>query len=184
MDAAAALKWVGEHERRSGAKNRETPIVVWGQSIGSGVASILAARQDLFSEGLVLKFLILETPFLSIRAMLETLYPQKWLPYKYLWPFLRNHLDSDRALGIMQQSCTANHRTPPRVLILEAGRDELVPKEHGDALEARCNELRLDAKRQAISGALHTEVLVRSGGSKAVAEAIQQVARELHEDQT
>jgi acetyl esterase/lipase len=67
---------------------------------------------------------------------------------------------------------------PPRVLILEAERDELVPKEHGDALEARCKELGLDATRQAISGALHMEVLVRSGGSKAVAEVIQQVARE------
>src|SRR6187402_244984 len=105
--------------------------------------------------------------------MLETLYPQKWLPYKYLWPFLRNHLDSWTSLGSIQKNFLEAGSKPPKILILEAGKDELVPKEHGDALEQRCLEVRLDVDKKVISGALHTEVIVRSEGVLAVVETIE-----------
>lgn len=181
MDAEAALKWIREsHEAEvSGSPEERVPVVIWGQSIGAGVATSLAAKQHLFTENnLSLKKLILETPFLSIRAMLETLYPQKWLPYKHLWPFLRNHLDSSAALGLMQQRFTEIGSRIPSVLIVEAGRDELVPKEHGNALEKRCLELDLDVQKQIIGGAYHTEVLVRPGGRTVFVEAIESVAGE------
>lgn len=175
-DAESAMKWIGEMHRNShGAPHAESaPLIIWGQSIGAGVATSLAARSHLFSENnLVLKTIILETPFISIKAMLETLYPQKWLPYKYLWPFLRNHLDSPRALFKMKENCESNGHSVPKILILEAGNDELVPKEHGDQLQRICFELGLKVERKVVGGALHTEVMVRPQGRLAVVEAIE-----------
>jgi hypothetical protein len=87
---------------------------------------------------------------MNIRDMLVTIYPQKWLPYRYLWPFLRNHLDSWRALEQISQNPSTSL---PKIVILEAERDELVPKSHGDALEKRCIDLGLDVKRHVIRGA-------------------------------
>lgn len=175
MDAAATLQWIKKHDNE--ASGEEIPVVLWGQSIGAGVATSLAARADLFSKlGLSLTVLILETPFLNIRAMLETLYPQKWLPYRHLWPFLRNHLDSWRALGMMAESFHSAGVEPPKVLILEAERDELVPKEHGRRLEKRCLELGLVVSKKIVRSALHTEIMGRSGGINAVVQAIEDVS--------
>ncbi|TVY54294.1 Monoacylglycerol lipase ABHD12, partial [Lachnellula suecica] len=130
-DAIAALQWIAQDSRCT--QTDGVPVVIWGQSIGAGVATSLAATQP--PSGLAIKTLILETPFLSVKAMLKTLYPQKWLPYRYLWPFLWNHLDSSKALGLMKER---HGEKTPRVLILEAGNDELVPKVHGKMLEGRC----------------------------------------------
>jgi acetyl esterase/lipase len=175
MDAAAALNWIKEDSR---ARNDNTvPVIIWGQSIGAGVASSLAAEP--FPSSLSLKALILETPFLSIRTMLETLYPQKWLPYRYLWPFLRNHLDTWKALGLMQERLGAKL---PYVLILEAGKDELVPSSHGEMLERRCMELGLNGDKKVVGNALHTEVMVRQEGVLAVMETIRDVAQGLHDE--
>jgi uncharacterized protein len=173
-DAAAALEWIVSQHKRDSA--HRVPVIFWGQSIGAGVATNLAARHKLFSERLTLKMLILETPFTSVRDMLATIYPQKWLPYRYLWPFLRNHLDSWHALEqIAQQPSIAL----PEVVILEAGRDELVPKSHGDALEDRCTSLGLKVERHVIQGALHTEVLSRAEGRAIAASAVRRVSRNI-----
>jgi fermentation-respiration switch protein FrsA (DUF1100 family) len=180
QDAAAALNWIREVEETSSDEGDKQPVsvIIWGQSIGAGVATNLAAQQALFSERLALKMLILETPFLSIRAMLETIYPQKWLPYRHLWPFLRNHLDSWEALGVLQENAIRHKVTPPNVVIVEAERDELVPASHGDMLERRCLELGLKVRKQSIPTALHNEVLVRPGGRTAMVEAIRQASGE------
>lgn len=63
----------------------------------------------------------------------------------------------------------------PKVVILEAEKDELVPKSHGDALEKRCIDMGLDVKRHVIRGALHTEVISRPEGRTIAAEAIRAV---------
>jgi pimeloyl-ACP methyl ester carboxylesterase len=182
LDAAATLKWIREQDNDNNNGEgciKEIPVVLWGQSIGAGVATSLAAQQELFSKyGFSLKALILETPFLSIRAMLETLYPQKWLPYRHLWPFLRNHLDSWKSLGLMTDKYRMASTRTPKVWILEAERDELVPKDHGDMLERRCLELGLDVHKKVIGSALHTEVMVRSGGVNAVVEVLEAVAKD------
>jgi acetyl esterase/lipase len=175
MDAAAALNWIKNNSQDQ--NDHAVPVIIWGQSIGAGVASSLAASQ--FPSGLSLKALILETPFLSIRTMLETLYPQKWLPYRYLWPFLRNHLDTWKALGLVHERFGAK---TPYVLILEAGKDELVPSSHGEMLERRCRELGLNAKKKVVGNALHTEVMVRQEGVLAVVETIREVAQGVHEE--
>jgi uncharacterized protein len=173
-DAAAALEWIiSQHKPDSGHR---IPIIFWGQSIGAGVATSLAARHKVFSSRLALQMLILETPFTSIRDMLVTIYPQKWLPYRYLWPFLRNHLDSWHAL---EQIAKQPSTELPEVVILEAGQDELVPKSHGDALEKKCTSLGLRVQRHVIKGALHTEVLSRAEGRAIAASAVGTVSRSM-----
>jgi acetyl esterase/lipase len=166
-DASAALRWVSSQQARSTAHC--VPVVLWGQSIGAGVATALAAREEVFPN-IEVKRMILETPFTNIRGMLEEIYPQKWLPYRYLWPFLWNHLDSYAALEKLSKR--KNTSMVPDVVILEAGKDELVPKAHGSALEKRCVDLGLSVHRHVIGGALHTEVMSRSEGRIITADAI------------
>jgi alpha-beta hydrolase superfamily lysophospholipase len=173
LDAEAGVRWIAErHERMFGKGGSMEPILlVWGQSIGSGVATNLAATGRIPSS-MPIKGLLLETPFVSIRAMLETLYPQKWLPYKYLWPFLRNHLDSWTNLGLIAQACKEKGETPPMVYILEAERDELVPKEQSERLFQRCVDLGLPAEKGIVPVAYHQQAIARGDGKKLAAQAI------------
>ncbi|ESZ98942.1 hypothetical protein SBOR_0600 [Sclerotinia borealis F-4128] len=169
-DAEATMRWVKKDvESRSDSDGCE--IILWGQSLGAGVAAGLAAKDGIFSNELRLRKLILETPFLGIKAMLETLYPQKWLPYRYLHPFLRNHLDSWKALGDLHERTERTGLKAPYIHILQAGKDELVPETQGRMLEKRCLDLGLGVRREVIQSALHNEVLVRGGGSTIIAEA-------------
>ncbi|KAG9240588.1 Alpha/Beta hydrolase protein [Calycina marina] len=186
LDAEAALHWIEENIERcveESSGKRPINVVLWGQSIGAGVATYLASKQALFSARLTLRTLILETPFVSIRDMLETLYPQKWLPYRYLHPFLRNQLNSWEALGALKARCTELDVVPPHVTIVVAGRDELVPSLQGDMLEERCLQLGLQVNKMIIPSAYHTEVLIRAGGRLAVVEAIQYSLPETTVDQ-
>ncbi|KAK0124070.1 hypothetical protein ONS95_009056 [Cadophora gregata] len=181
LDAAASLDWVRDDFLKQGGKVTESvPVVVWGQSIGAGVANNLAAQAQSFQmskPSLSLATLILETPFISVRAMLETLYPQRWLPYRHLWPFLWNHMDSSKALDTTSQRYRSAEMKCPKIVLLEAGKDELVPREHGAVLEKRCKELGLDVNHINVSGALHTEVMVKPEGRLAVVKAVEDVAR-------
>ncbi|KAL1957339.1 hypothetical protein VTO42DRAFT_6128 [Malbranchea cinnamomea] len=95
-DAIAALRWV--QDTYSGRNGRDV-YVLWGQSIGAGVATGLVAHHTQnMQNARKLHGMILETPFLSIKSMLLAMYPQRWLPYRYLWPFLRNWWDSEDAV--------------------------------------------------------------------------------------
>jgi len=85
LDAAAALAWV------SSTYSTDTTLVLWGQSLGAGVATTAAAAHlskrtsdDQIStivkgenKKLDIKGLILEAPFTSIKDMLIAIYPQK-----------------------------------------------------------------------------------------------------------
>lgn len=109
-DAVATLEWIASQPRGDSASR--VPVVLWGQSIGTGVATNLAASLELLPKNVDIKLLILETPFTNIRDMLVTIYPQKWLP------------DSWRALEQISQKLSSSL---PKVVILEAEKDELVP---------------------------------------------------------
>ena len=170
MDAQAALQWISDlHERRDAKMAVGPPVVIlWGQSIGCGFATNLAAKAE-FPDNLQLDALVLETPFLSTRAMLEALYPQKWLPYQYLWPFLRSHLDSWTNLGTIAKKYQA--RLPGTYLVV-AGKDELVPAHHADGLYQRCQDVGLPVERRNVRGALHNDAMVKPEGKKAIAQSI------------
>ncbi|KAL0935197.1 Protein ABHD13 [Colletotrichum truncatum] len=186
LDAQAAQRWIEEaHEdevrhRQQQCQPLPAPgLVIWGQSIGAGVATNLAAYEG-FLPKVPLKWLILETPFTSIKAMIEVLYPQKWVPYRHLWPFLRNHLDSlANITAIAKKHPGGSDHEKPRVTIVEAGRDELVPAEHGAKLVQRCEEVGLAVEKKTVNGAFHNNAIILLEGRKAVAETIEQVAAQL-----
>lgn len=192
IDARAALSWV--QSRYCSSPDEDVKIVLWGQSIGAGVATTAAAQylQDSWKSTSQswhqgkpsIQGLILETPFVSVRSMLIALYPQRWLPYRYLGPFLWNWWDSRAAL--MQIANSRDAKAPSesalkllRVLILQAGKDELIPAEQAEELEGLCKELGFrQVSRKVIAGALHTEVITRSDGKKAVAEVLQTIGED------
>ncbi|KAK2803899.1 hypothetical protein FQN51_002784 [Onygenales sp. PD_10] len=163
LDALAALRWVENTYVQDPAHTR---LILWGQSIGAGVATGLL-KQNLSSETPPVKVngVILETPFVNTRSMLAALYPQKWLPYRYLWPFLRSWWDSEGALRAVAQSKPGKDLP---ILIISAAKDEIVPEEQADYLEKLTRGLGFDVRRKDVSGSLHTEATIRAEGREAV----------------
>ena len=178
LDAAAAVRYTVNE--LPALTSESFNLVLWGQSIGAGVAASATAAvagSHLTNDGAVIQReaqkvagLLLETPFVSVRAMLMTLYPQKWLPYRYLGPFLRNHWDSKAAL----QEIAKRSLPRPKILILQAEKDELVPASQSAELEAISNDLKLDAKKRVVAGALHNEVLGKIKGRNRIAEFLRE----------
>lgn len=163
-DALAALQWIAAQE--SDTKST-IPVVVWGQSIGCGIASTLLANHDQSCSHLSIEALVLEAPFTNVRDMLKAIYPQKWLPYPYLWPFLRNRLDSVAAMEKI-----AEKQKRPRITLVVAGNDELVPLNHSLQLQKRGRELGLKIERVVIANSLHEQVLDKAAGRAAITNCI------------
>ncbi|KAL2165448.1 hypothetical protein VTH06DRAFT_746 [Thermothelomyces fergusii] len=180
LDAEAGVRWIAErHERvfgKVGTGATKPILLIWGQSIGSGVATNLAATGRI-PAGMPIRGLLLETPFVSIRAMLETLYPQKWLPYRYLWPFLRNHMNSWENLGLIAQASEGKGVPAPMIYILEAERDELVPKEQSESLYRRCVDLGLPVEKGTVPVAFHQQAIARGDGKRLAAQALLKMAQ-------
>jgi pimeloyl-ACP methyl ester carboxylesterase len=112
-------------------------IVAVGFSIGSGIAAQLASQRPL--DGL-----ILVTPFDSLRAVAQSMYP--WLP---IGPLFEHEIDATTPLG----------KAKLPVAIVAAERDEIVPAERTDALRARVPNLVFD---RTIAGAGHNTIYARS----------------------
>lgn len=193
-DSEAALRWVSElhRDRPKPCREQEPVTILYGQSIGCGLATNLAAS----TEAMPIDALVLETPFVSTRAMLRALYPQRWLPYQYLWPFLRNHMDSWANLGVIASgtepspataTATATATTAataeamndnnegkrkPDVYLVHAAKDELVPAKQGETLYQRCRELGLSVQQHKVRGALHNEAIIRMQGKEAIAKSV------------
>ena len=108
LDAEAGLAAL--HQRGIAAGR----IVVWGESLGSGLATGLAARHAVGA-------VVLETPFTSIAAIAKQRYP--FAPVDLL---LKDRFDSMASIAAI--------RAP--VLVAVAGRDRVVPPSMGRALYA------------------------------------------------
>jgi predicted alpha/beta-fold hydrolase len=162
LDAQATLNWIKE-------THPNARIVLWGQSLGAGVACAAAAEHLARNETQVLQGLILETPFTSVSSMLKALYPERWLPYRYLTGFLRSHWDSELAL---RRIASVDKGRQPQVLLCVATRDEVVPPEEADKLQRVCEETSLVTKRVKVIGALHNEATTRRKGQEAVASFV------------
>jgi uncharacterized protein len=105
-DGTAALEFLA----RSGIASERT--VLYGESLGSGVAVELASRMPVAA-------LILEAPFTSIAEMAQHHYP--FLPARWL---VRDRYDSAAKI--------AKVRAP--LLILHGAKDYIVPERYGRAL--------------------------------------------------
>jgi hypothetical protein len=122
-------------------------VIAVGFSIGSGVAAQLAATRKI--DGL-----ILVTPFDSLKAVAQSMYP--WLP---IGPIFAHEFDAAAAL----------EQTPTAVAIIAAQHDEIVPAERTDALRHRVPNLTFD---RTIAGAGHNDIYARSDFQEAMREAL------------
>ena len=125
-------------------------IVAVGFSIGSGVAVTLAKTRKL--DGL-----ILVTPFDSLKAVAQSMYP--WLP---IGPFFEHEIDAASALETADAP----------VAIIAAERDEIVPPGRTDALRPRVRNLVFD---RTIAGAGHNDIYARSDFQEAMREALSRI---------
>ena len=189
LDASAAISWVTENfSSGMNGGDEDVSLVLWGQSLGAGVAAEVAtattfARPDSScKEWIKIEGLLLETPFVSVKAMLWELYPQKWLPYRYLGPFLRNHWDSKEALRRLAESCEdrkmlvgACGSKSLKIMIIQAGKDELVPPTQGLELEAYARGMGFDIRRAEVKAALHNEVSVKASGRAAIVGFLREI---------
>lgn len=123
------------------------PLVVYGESLGTGVATGLAAR--LAGEGTPIKGLILEAPFTSVADAAQHHYP--YVPAKWL---VRDRFDSSKRI--------AGINAP--LLILHGDQDRTVPQKFG----RRLFDAAVEPKTAAwIDGAGHVDVF-EAGGDLAV----------------
>lgn len=194
-DAVAALYWVRKKYETAARPERPT-VILWGQSLGAAIATTAAAHHLRDVEPsetsssrsshnpppqLNIRGLIIETPFTSMRDMLIGLYPQRWLPYRYLGPFLRNNWDNRAAFRIISEAKSNADQDPshgqilPRILILQAGRDELVPPSHATELETLCRQLGFEVSGTTVTGALHTEVMLHAEAQQAVVKFLREL---------
>jgi fermentation-respiration switch protein FrsA (DUF1100 family) len=112
-DARAARAWLAQ---RAGVA--EPDIVLWGESLGGGVAVDLAARDGA-------RGLILESTFTSLPDLAA--YHYRWLPVRWL---MRSRLDSLSLIG--------RYRGP--LLWSHGDADEIVPYTNGLRLFEAANE--------------------------------------------
>lgn len=129
---------------------RPKRVVALGFSIGSGIAASLATMRDL--DGL-----ILVTPFDSLKAVAQSMYP--WLP---IGPFFSHEIDAASALETLDVP----------VAIIAAARDEIVPRERTNALRKRLGNLVFD---RTIERAGHNDIYARSDFQEAMREAFQRL---------
>ncbi|RAL10204.1 alpha/beta hydrolase family protein [Aspergillus homomorphus CBS 101889] len=215
-DAQAFLGWVRSTyvARVSSTEGRdvdgEVKVVLWGHSLGAAVASTALAthlsvggagevaagenagtgQEGESAAALPITGLVLEAPSSSVKEMLISLYPQRWLPYRYLWPFLWNHWDGVAALRRMgawrdeavrkgavgdaasMHQESGKKRSLPPILLLTAEKDEVIPPEAAAQLEEEAKKLGIEMVRTDVPGAMHTEAPVRPVGRKALVEFI------------
>lgn len=122
-------------------------VIGVGFSIGTGIAAQLSVKRKL--DGV-----ILVTPFDSLKAVVQSMYP--WAP---IGPLFRHQID---ASGPLQQS-----RVP--VAIIAAADDRIVAGERTDALR---NALTTVIYDRTILGAGHNDIYARSDFQGAMREAL------------
>jgi pimeloyl-ACP methyl ester carboxylesterase len=121
-------------------------VVAVGFSIGSGIAAELAAKRKL--DGL-----ILVTPFDSLKAVAQSMYP--WMP---IGPFFEHEIDAASAIEKVQAP----------VAIIAAEHDDIVPAARTKALRQHTQKLVFD---RTIAGSGHNDIYARSDFHDAMHDA-------------
>lgn len=177
LDAVAFLQWVAE---TYSAPDSDVRIVLWGHSLGTAIASSAAATYLArhSTQAVPIAGMILEAPMSSTKDMLISLYPQKWLPYRYLWPFLWNNWSSAVAMQRMarwrdqDRGLREHEHAVPPILLLSAEKDEVIPPYAAAELEQEGKRLGLRLQRLDVSGAMHTEIPIKAAGRQAMMDFI------------
>ncbi|KAI2789550.1 hypothetical protein POX_d05043 [Penicillium oxalicum] len=182
-DAQAFLTWASKTYSPS---TGTTPLqlILWGHSLGSAVASsalpsYLSSLEDEKSQQsrplAKVSGFIMEAPTSSIKDMLISLYPQRWLPYRYLWPFSWNTWcntsNLTRIAEWREEHPGARSDVPP-ILILSAENDEVIPPYVAGQLEQTGQELGLEISKKEVRGAMHTEAPMKEDGRKTLIQFI------------
>jgi pimeloyl-ACP methyl ester carboxylesterase len=110
----------------------DSRIILYGHSLGGSAAVCLTSALDSNKYSNV-QGLILENPFASIPEMVKALYPQRWLPYHYLTPFVWDRWDAVHAASNMSQDSLLR-RLSNDMLVLLSEKDELVPNWMGTGI--------------------------------------------------
>ncbi|KAL2812168.1 Alpha/Beta hydrolase protein [Aspergillus granulosus] len=186
LDAQAFLKWVSETYNNP---DTDLKLVLWGHSLGAAVASTATVTQlsrmptatthagTTQERSLPIAGLILEAPISSIKDMLISLYPQRWLPYRYLWPFSWNNWDVSAALEQIAGYKARGISNPvPPIFLMSAENDEVIPLWVADQLEEKAKVLELDIERKNVKGAMHIEGPLKVDGRKSLVDFILKVS--------
>ena len=137
LDGQAALNYV----RLEIGRDLETDVILFGRSLGAGVAVEMAVRKRV-------RGLILESAFSSVRGMAKRVYPL--LPSAVVASFLKTDYDSlSKIRGV---------EAP--LLVLHGDRDDVVPMEQGLELFEAANEPK---RFYTIRGAGHNDTYVVGG---------------------
>jgi pimeloyl-ACP methyl ester carboxylesterase len=131
---------------------RPDHVIAVGFSIGTGVAAQLSAQREL--DGL-----ILVTPFDSLKALAQSMFP--WIP---IGPFFAHQIDAATPLE--------KGGTP--VAIIAAERDQIVAAERTDALRRSIRDLVFD---RTIANAGHNDIYARSDFHEMMREALAAVSK-------
>jgi fermentation-respiration switch protein FrsA (DUF1100 family) len=132
IDARAVYDWL------VGRGVPASQIVLFGESLGCAVSLQLALDRQP-------RAVVLEAPFLSVRAMATLIFP--WLP---VGPLLRTHYDNHGKIG----------RVSAPILIIHGTEDEVIPYAQGEALFAQAREPK---RFLAVPGAHHNDVYAVGG---------------------
>lgn len=136
-DGARYLAYVRQHFR-------DHDVVLWGESLGGGIALPLAASNDVAG-------LILDSPFTSLATLASEKYP--FVPVDTLLQTRFDNLAVIRSVHVP-------------VLILHGERDTIVPAAHGHALLAAANAPK---RGLFLSGATHLAYLHDESGEAQMA---------------
>lgn len=156
-------------------------IVLYGHSLGGAAAILLLARPTLLTPDLRsrVKGLILENPLPSIPFMVKALYPQRWLPYHYLGPFVFDRWD---ALTTLKDPST-DIEVP--TLWIRSTSDEIIPttpqdgvREVFQACDRKASPDVAQASWVAIDRALHDTAYEKKQWKSAMDHFMLRVAKE------
>lgn len=159
-------------------------IVLYGHSLGGAAAICTLAELQpdadrpptLYSDRI--RGLVLENPFASIPSMVRALYPQLWLPYRYLAPLAFDKWDSLAALESHHSQDTVLGRVSRGMLVLLSERDEIVPRDMGAQIFrlATRNDPHTEATMVEIPRALHENAWTKKTWIEELTEYLTRVA--------
>ncbi|KAG9296439.1 hypothetical protein G9A89_015031 [Geosiphon pyriformis] len=158
QDALGIFDYVQHHYPKN-------PIYLYGHSLGGCVTIYLASQPHVQDK---IRGIILENTFTSIHDMIVTLYPQKWLPYRYLANvsfLIRNKWDNAFLIQEIQ--------TP--LLFLSSRNDEVVPQEQMLKLRdlaKKCNKkIWVEFEK-----GLHMDTFLQNGYTEAIKNFIKETS--------